>query len=197
MSRPREDTTTLDRAEDQGVTLVYSWEVKPGRQEEFEELTHEIAYIAEGFCGHEGVTWLRPQHGQRVYHGVLRFADQDRLDAWLRLPARQTWLDRVHGVAHQVTEAQQQPTGMETWFSLPQRRVKAPPRWKMTLVTMLGAFPVALAINALITPHATALPVPLKAALFPLIAAPVLTYVIMPGLSRLFRRWLYEERVVR
>ncbi|MFI1735499.1 antibiotic biosynthesis monooxygenase [Streptomyces acidicola] len=193
MSRTREVPTAADRPEDQGVTLVYSWEVEPGREAEFEELTHEIADVAAGFCGHEGIVWLRPHRGQRLYHGVLRFSSQDRLDAWLRLPERRAWLEHMRAVGHQVSHVQRQPTGMETWFSLPQRPVDAPPRWKMTLMTMLGAYPISLAINWLITPHTAALPVPLKALLFPLLIAPLLTYLIMPGVSRLFRRWLYGE----
>ncbi|MER6093729.1 antibiotic biosynthesis monooxygenase [Streptomyces bluensis] len=193
MSRTREVRTATDRPEEHGVTLVYSWEVAPGRQAEFEELIHELTGVAEGFCGHEGVTWLRPRRGQRLYYGVLRFSSPDRLEAWLRLPERNAWLERMRAVGHQVSHVQQQPTGMETWFSLPQRPVNAPPRWKMTLMTMLGAYPMSFVINWLISPHTTALPVPLKALLFPLLISPLLTYLIMPGLSRLFRRWLYGE----
>ncbi|MFJ9588809.1 antibiotic biosynthesis monooxygenase [Streptomyces acidicola] len=197
MSRTREVPTAADRPEDQGVTLVYSWEVEPGREAEFEELTHEIADVAAGFCGHEGIVWLRPHRGQRLYRGVLRFSGQDRLDAWLRLPERRAWLEHMRAVGHQVSHVQRQPTGMETWFSLPQRPVDAPPRWKMTLMTMLGAYPIPRHQLADHPAH-RALPVPLKALLFPLLIAPLLiapllTYLVMPGLSRLFRRWLYGE----
>jgi antibiotic biosynthesis monooxygenase (ABM) superfamily enzyme len=34
----------------------------------------------------------------------------------------------------------------------------------------------------------------MRGAVFPLILVPLLTYVIMPGLSRLPRRWLYPSQ---
>lgn len=47
--------------------------------------------------------------------------------------------------------------------------------------------------NVLLVPRTQTLPVWLRAALFPLVVAPALTYAIMPWLSRLLRRWLYSR----
>jgi antibiotic biosynthesis monooxygenase (ABM) superfamily enzyme len=176
-----------------GVTLVISWAVDPGKEEQFETLTHEIAAHARLFCGHDGVTWLRPPAGRGIYHSVLRFTDEERLTQWVRLPQRQEWLQRVHDIAHEVSASPPQTTGTETWFSLPGQSVKAPPKWKATLVTMLGAYPVAFGINWVLAPQITDWPLPLRALAFPLVAAPLLTFLIMPCLSRLFRNWLYPD----
>jgi antibiotic biosynthesis monooxygenase (ABM) superfamily enzyme len=176
-----------------GVTLVISWAVDPGKEEQFETLTHEIAAHARQFCGHDGVTWLRPPAGRGIYHSVLRFTDEERLTQWVRLPQRQAWLQRVHDIAHEVSAPPPQTTGTETWFSLPDQPVKAPPKWKATLVTMLGAYPVAFGINWLLAPQITTWPLPLRALAFPLVAAPLLTFLIMPRLSRLLRNWLYPD----
>jgi antibiotic biosynthesis monooxygenase (ABM) superfamily enzyme len=177
--------------EPRGVALVISWAVDPGKEAQFESLTHEIASHARQFCGHDGVTWLRPSGGRGIYHSVLRFTDEERLTQWVRLPERQQWLRRVHGIAHEVSESPAQITGTETWFSLPEQPVKAPAKWKATLVTMLGAYPVAFGINWLLSPHLTDWPLPLRALAFPLVAAPLLTFLIMPRLRRLLRNWLY------
>jgi hypothetical protein len=176
-----------------GVTLVISWAVDPGKEEQFERLTHEIASHAREFCGHDGVTWLRPHAGRGLYHSVLRFTSEERLLEWVRLPQRRDWLRRVHGIAREVSASPPLTTGTETWFSLPEQPVKAPPKWKATLVTMLGAYPVAFGINGLISPHITAWPLPVRALAFPVVAAPLLTFLIMPRLSKLFRKWLYPN----
>ncbi|MEV7454165.1 MULTISPECIES: antibiotic biosynthesis monooxygenase [Streptomyces] len=191
--RPASPPPTPAADEPQGVTLVISWAVQRGREEEFEELTHEIAERAREFCGHDGVTWLRPHGSQTVYHSVLRFTDEDRLMEWVQLPERQDWLRRVHEIAHEVSTSPPQTTGTETWFSLPEQPVKAPPKWKATLMTMLGAYPVSLLINWLLSPHLGSWPLPLRALAFPVVAAPLLTFLIMPRLSRLFRNWLYPD----
>lgn len=176
-----------------GITTVVSWAVEPQHAERFEALIDEIGVLAEEFCGHQGVTWLRPDRGEGFYHSVLRFSDEERLLEWTRLPERLAWLHRVHAIAREVREAEPKITGTETWFSLPERPTQAPPKWKATLVTMLGAYPVAFGIGWLIAPQVASWPLPLRAATFPVVAAPLLTFVIMPRLSRLFRRWLYPD----
>lgn len=61
----------------------------------------------------------------------------------------------------------------------------------MVLTTFLGAFPCTLLIQWLVTPRTAAWPLPLRAAVFPVVLLPVLTYLVMPLLSRVLRRWLY------
>ncbi|WP_328995546.1 antibiotic biosynthesis monooxygenase [Kribbella sp. NBC_01245] len=175
------------------MTLVITWEVEDGKEEQFEQLTHEIAAYARTFCGHDGVTWLHPQESGGIYHSVLRFTSEQRLQEWMRLPQRLEWLTKVHKIARELSEAPPQITGTETWFSLPEHRVLPPPKWKTTLVTVLGAFPVSLVLNWLITPNVVTWPLPVRAALFPTLLAPILTFLIMPRLSRAFRRWLYPQ----
>ena len=175
------------------MTTVFTWRIAPGKEEDFEKWAQSGVELAAGFPGHQGVAWLRPQGSNRLYHGVLRFESPERMQEWMDLPERIEWIGRARGIADEVTEHRQQTTGMESWFQLPGTQVKAPPRWKMTLVTALGAYPVALLINMLLVPRAQTLPVGLRAAIFPLLMAPLLTYVIMPWLSRLLRRWLYAD----
>jgi uncharacterized protein len=170
------------------VTVVYTWEVAEGREEDFEEWAHGITAEAARHPGHLGATWLRPEGPERRYHTVVRFTDGDRLNAWLESPERRTWIDRLEGLAR---EERLHTTGMETWFSLPERMVKAPPRWKMGMVTFGGVYPLSLILQTTAVPVAQGWPLPLRALVFPIILVPLLTYVIMPVLSRLLSRWLY------
>ncbi|MFH9011100.1 hypothetical protein ACH4C6_06950 [Streptomyces sp. NPDC017943] len=43
------------------------------------------------------------------------------------------------------------------------------------------------------TPSTAGWPLPLRAVVFPLVLLPVLTYLVMPGLSRVLRQWLYPR----
>ncbi|GAB2871778.1 antibiotic biosynthesis monooxygenase [Streptomyces deserti] len=182
-------TTEVRRGEP--VTTVLTWQVRPGHERQFEEWTRGITECARRFPGNEGVSWLRPEDGHR-YHAVLRWSDPHRLAAWLDSPERAQWHRRIESVATEVSSERQSTTGMETWFSLPGTTVQAPPRWKMVLTTFLGAYPFTLLIQWLVTPRTTDWPLPLRAAVFPLVLLPVLTYLVMPGLSRLLRLWLYR-----
>jgi antibiotic biosynthesis monooxygenase (ABM) superfamily enzyme len=170
------------------VTVVFTWEVAKGREEEFEEWAHGITTEAARYPGHLGATWLRPEGADRRYHTVVRFTDGGRLSRWLESPERDRWMERLDGLAH---EDRAHTTGMETWFSLPDRSVQAPPRWKMALVTFAGVYPLALILQLTAVPATKEWPLPLRALVFPVVLVPLLTYVIMPGLSRLLRDWLY------
>ncbi|MCH5671243.1 antibiotic biosynthesis monooxygenase [Streptomyces gilvus] len=183
-------TTELRRGEP--VTTVLTWQVRPGHEREFEEWTEGVTRCARRFPGNEGVSWLRPEDGHR-YHAVLRWSDPHRLTRWLESAERARWHERIEGVATEVGSERQSTTGLETWFSLPGTTVQSPPRWKMVLTTFLGAYPFTLLVQALVTPRTTAWPLPLRAAVFPLVLLPVLTYLVMPLLSRMVRQWLYRQ----
>jgi|SRR3954469_25104398 antibiotic biosynthesis monooxygenase (ABM) superfamily enzyme len=173
------------------VTSVLTWQVRPGREREFEEWTRGITRCARRFPGNEGVSWLRPEDGHR-YHAVVRFSDAHRLAQWLESDERASWHARIEDIATEVGSERQSTTGMETWFDLPGTTVRSPPRWKMVLTTFLGAYPFTLLIQWLVTPRTAAWPLFLRAAVFPVVLLPVLTYVMMPWLSRLLRLWLYR-----
>ncbi|ANS70037.1 hypothetical protein SLINC_7813 [Streptomyces lincolnensis] len=173
------------------ITTVLTWRVRPGHEREFEKWTRGITRCARQFPGNEGVSWLHPEDGHR-YHSVLRWSDPQRLTAWLESPERADWHKRIEGVATEIGSERQSTTGMETWFALPGTTVQAPPRWKMVLTTFLGAYPFVLLIQWLVTPATAAWPLPLRAAMFPLVLLPALTFVVMPLLSRVLRQWLYR-----
>ncbi|MGP4050668.1 antibiotic biosynthesis monooxygenase [Streptomyces sp. 2A115] len=173
------------------VTTVFTWQVRPGREADFEEWTRGVTDSVSRFPGNRGVSWLRPDRGHR-FHAVLHFTDPQRLTAWLTSPERAEWHARIDGIATEVSSERQSTTGLEGWFRLPGTTVQAPPRWKMVLATFLGAYPLTFLIQWLVTPSTTAWPLPLRAAVFPCVLLPLLTYVIMPTLSRVLRLWLYE-----
>ncbi|MBC7268971.1 MAG: antibiotic biosynthesis monooxygenase [Streptomyces sp.] len=174
------------------VTTVLTWRVRPGRERAFEEWAHGITECAQEFPGNEGVAWLRPENGHR-YHVVLRFSDTHRLTTWLDSEQRAEWHARIEGIATEISSERQSTTGLETWFGLPGTTVRPPPRWKMVLTTFLGAYPFTFLIQWLITPHTQDWPLPLRAAVFPILLLPLLTYLVMPGLSRALRQWLYRS----
>ncbi|MES9538434.1 antibiotic biosynthesis monooxygenase [Actinomadura sp. NPDC000600] len=170
------------------VTSVFTWDVKPGRERDFEEWAEGLHEVATRFPGHRGATWLRAEGSRHRYYTVVNFADQERLDRWLASDERADWIGRVRGIAE---EHRQDTTGMETWFSLPGESVPPPSKLKMIVVTFCAVYPIALLLQAFVTPLTEAWPLPVRALTFPLLVIPVLTLFVMPVLSRAFRRWLY------
>jgi len=174
----------------EAVTVVFTWDVAEGREAEFEQWAHGIETTAAASPGQRGVTWLRPEDGSRRYHAVVGFADAASLRQWMASPGRAEWQERVQGLARSV-EPQVATTGLETWFDVPHLGVRPPARWKMSLTTILGVYPFALLYDGLFAEYFRGWPLPARTAVFPLFLAPLLTYAVMPGLSRLLRKWLY------
>jgi len=66
-----------------------------------------------------------------------------------------------------------------------------PPRYKMVLVTWLGVFFTISILNRLLVPLLSGLPALLKSLMITGLTVILLTYLIMPRLTQLFRKWLY------
>jgi uncharacterized protein len=178
-------------AADDPVTVLYSRRVKPGREADFEAWARGIVAAARQFPGHLGASVLDAP-GSREYHILFSFADRRSLRAWLDSDERRRWLARV-GELLEADRGLQQLTGLETWFKLPGANVPTmtpPPRWKMWLVSLVAVYPMVLAFQALVVPRMARLPLPLRALLFPLVLLTLMTFVVMPMVTRALRRWL-------
>ena len=66
----------------------------------------------------------------------------------------------------------------------------APPRYKLALLTWAGAYAVITLILAVLGPAMVEWPLALRTLLLSAIMAPAMTWVVIPGLTRLFRSWL-------
>ena len=178
-------------AADDPVTVLYSRRVKPGREADFEAWARGIVAAARQFPGHLGASVLDAP-GSREYHILFTFADRRSLRAWLDSDERRRWLARV-GELLEADRGLQQLTGLETWFKLPGANVPTmapPPRWKMWLVSLIAVYPMVLAFQALVVPRMARLPLPLRALVFPLVLLTLMTFVVMPMVTRALRRWL-------
>jgi uncharacterized protein len=172
------------------ITVLFTWEVTPGREDDFEGWLRDINSEAARFPGHQGVTWLRPEGEGHRFYAVLRFSDEPSLRNWTSSPERAAQVKRVEGIAVEA-EPRLSTTGLETWFSLPRRVVRPPARWKMTVVSFIAVYPCVVLFQLLAGPRLETWPLPLRALILPLMLSPLLTYAIMPFLSRVLRNFLY------
>jgi antibiotic biosynthesis monooxygenase (ABM) superfamily enzyme len=173
------------------VTTVVSRAVKPGREPEFERWAHGIIGAASHFPGQLTASVLHDPGG-RDYHVLFQFTDRARLDAWMASEERRRWLDQLEDLIEE-DRGVQQTTGLETWFQLPSSRVatmKPPPRWKMWVVSLIALYPLVLAFLAFAAPHVREWPLLARAALFPFVLLTVMTYGVMPLVTRFAARWL-------
>ena len=153
-----------------------------------------LAYAAQ-HPGYEGMQILRREAAGTVEFTVLaRFASATARAALKASPDYLAWLARLDARAtHPV--AVQELHGLEAWFTVPDTAA-APTRWKMAAITYLGVNLVTTALLPL-APRvlgSTSFPWSNIALNLPVVA--LLTWVVMPLLTRAFRGWLFAPAPV-
>ncbi len=176
------------------VTTTVTRRVKPGHEASYEQFLDGIIAAASGFPGHLGVEVFRPESAAAgEYRTVYRFDNAEHLRAWLDSDEHAAWLEQAepHVIGPMRTSF---VTGLESWFTLPgQPGTPPPPPYKMALLTWITIFPLITGIVVVTGPLLKELPVALRLGITTAIAVPLMTWVVMPRVTMLFRRWLYPQ----
>jgi antibiotic biosynthesis monooxygenase (ABM) superfamily enzyme len=175
------------------VTTTVTRRVKPGHEALYEGFLAGIIAAASAFPGHVGVEIFRPSDASAgEYRTVYRFDTAEHLHAWLDSDEHAAWLERAepHVIGPMRTSF---VTGLESWFTLPGRS-GAPPPYKMALLTWITIFPLITVIVAVTGPLLEGLPLVVRLGITTAIAVPLMTWVVMPRVTRLLHRWLFPEK---
>jgi uncharacterized protein len=177
------------------VTTTVSRRIKPGHEAAYEGFLAGISGAARAFPGYLGVEVFRPAGGQGgEYRTVYRFDSVAHLHAWLDSAEHGAWLARAepHVAGPMRTQVL---TGLEGWFTLPtQPGAPPPPAYKMAIVTWMTIFPLITLVVVASAPLLGRLPLVARLAVTTGVTVPLMTWVVMPRVTRLLHRWLYPDR---
>lgn len=178
------------------VTLVFTVTAKNGKEKELEKWAHIMTKEAIKFEGNLGGNWIKPSGKSREYTVIYKFVDTKDSHKWENSAVRKRLLKKAEPLIEEHRPHRlQEVTGLETWFTLPGRvTIMPPPRWKMVIATMIGIYPIGLVYQAYFVPYMKVIPLILRPIALSLLLTPVLTYLIMPRLTKLLRSWLYPEK---
>jgi uncharacterized protein len=155
---------------------------------------------AHGLAGYLGVVTQRPAaSGPREYVSAIRFTSLDSLRAFETSALRTRYLAEVADIV-EADAVWQRLTGLEFWFTPPPGTVvPQPSRPRMALLMIAVVFSLVLSIGTLVNTAAALLPVPVP---YPLrllatitIEVLLMTYWLMPQLTRRLAWWIYPTRV--
>jgi antibiotic biosynthesis monooxygenase (ABM) superfamily enzyme len=180
------------------VTTTVTRRVKPGHEPFYESFLEGIIADAARFPGHLGVEVFRPAAASTgEYRVVYRFDTSEHLDAWLQSDERAAWLERAE--PHVVGPMRMQVlTGLETWFTLPDLPgIPPPPPYKMALLTWVTIFPLITIVVIVLEPLLERLALVPRLAVTTAVTVPIMTWLVMPRVTRLLRGWLYPDGLER
>jgi antibiotic biosynthesis monooxygenase (ABM) superfamily enzyme len=176
------------------VTTTVTRRIKAGHEAAYEGFLAGITSAARAFPGYLGVEVFRPTPGgDDEYRTIYRFDSLAHLQAWLDSPERASWLERAepHVAGPMRTQVL---TGLESWFTLPsQPGAPPPPPYKMALVTWATIFPLITLVVVATAPLLGPLPLVARLAVTTAVTVPLMTWVVMPRMTRLLHRWLYPD----
>ena len=139
-------TTTMDNRGQHGMhdskefTEVINRNIKVGHEKDYYEWLRRYMKLESEVPGYLGTTIIAPGgNSSSVRYIINRFSDKSSLDAWEKSEVARKLIEEAN-----TCSTYERKTGLETWFTLPNlKTITAPPRWKMAIVTFIGAYCVS------------------------------------------------------
>ena len=180
----------------QSVTVLITRRPRKSSQKEFEQALSETIDAALEFPGHLGVTVLKPQRDSNDYQIIVKFASDADYQRWCNSNEAAHWF-RILNRLEEKPPNLEIMTGLETWFAVNSsvsRPMIPPPRYKMAIVTWIAIFALIIIINLLFGNFLASLPMLLRSLVLTVGLVGLMTYLVMPRMTRLFSWWLYPKR---
>jgi uncharacterized protein len=182
------------------ITLVISEVVEPNLIEEYEAWSKGINQSAQQFEGFLGVDIIRPRdHQYPEYVVIVKFENYSHYKKWLTSPVYKQWMQRSQEFISTRSQ-QHQPNGLELWFTLPKSKSGnpvEPPYYKQVIIGVITVYPLILLSNLLLDPFLQGLPPLLSLLISVIFVSALLSYPVMPYLTKILAFWLYPSKPKR
>ncbi|MEZ4404911.1 MAG: antibiotic biosynthesis monooxygenase [Polyangiales bacterium] len=187
-------STSHDR---EPVTVVVTRRVRPGHEADYESWLDRLIEGASTMSGYVGARVQRPGAGEPpVYTSVFRFESVESLRAFEESDLRRRALSEVTRFV-EADAVWSRLTGLELWFTPPPGTVvPQPSRFRMALVMIAVVYGLVLSLGKLVGAVMASAPFALRLLVTLVIEVFLMTYVIMPRLTRWLARWIYPKRDV-
>jgi antibiotic biosynthesis monooxygenase (ABM) superfamily enzyme len=194
------------------ITVAIERRIDPTRTPEATSWMQAGTDLATAFPGFLGSGWVRAGESSDLWYMLYRFRDIATLEAWESSSQRGWWLDSGRAFADEVRVERR--TGIEGWFDaslathvdsrttanplatgpIQQPIPSAPPRWKQAVVIWVGFFPTNLLAMWLLgfVPGFADLALVLRVLITTVLLTPIMTYAVLPWVTRLLRPWLHR-----
>jgi uncharacterized protein len=178
------------------VTVVVTRQVRTGREAAYEAWLRRLIDQAATLPGYQGTNVQRPSaSGPRQYTSVFRFESVAALRNFETSEIRARALAEVVPLV-ESDAVWRTMSGLEFWFSPPAGTVvPQPSRWRMALVMIAVVYGLVLSIGSAVALLVGTLPMPARLLITITIEVFLMTYVIMPRLTKALARWIYPSTI--
>ncbi|OLS21735.1 MAG: hypothetical protein HeimC2_32390 [Candidatus Heimdallarchaeota archaeon LC_2] len=175
------------------ITTIFTRIVKPDKIKEFEDWITEVSEALSNFKGYLGLDIIRPiREIQPEYVLILKFANYENVKQWMGSEVRKGLVQQ--SMVFTIGDIQiEQKQGLEYWFEITTRQqfTDRPARYKMTILTVFALYPLIFVSNLTLVPAMSFIISPIVLLINLSIIVSLMTYVVMPRVTMLFRSWLF------
>lgn len=174
------------------TTVVLSRRIRAGHEQAFADWLKGFDQAMAGFPGFMKGEVIPPVEGaQPEWVFVYTFDSGVNLRNWLESDTRHQWLAKAEPYVESQGPAQL-ISGLEQLFGLvPPSVAPPPPVWKVACSVMMGLLPLTYLNMAVIGPAIKNWPLLPRGLFSATLMVVLMTWVVMPAVTRLLKPWLY------
>jgi antibiotic biosynthesis monooxygenase (ABM) superfamily enzyme len=173
------------------IHMAITRQIRPGCEAEFQLALQKFFMASFAHSGVQGASMIVPLPGSTSSEfGILRtFANEEERDAFYRSPMFKEWEEQIKPLT-EGEPIRRQLTGLEAWF---RSSNNPPPLWKMGIATYLGVVPVIMFLSLTLGRWIQNWNFVLNNIVFNAFVVVLLTWVVMPLITRALHGWLNSE----
>ena len=176
------------------VTSIISVVVRPEAMKRHERWIERINADARRAPGFFSVDIIKPRDNtQPEYVVVLKFDSYESLKNWQSSEGcKRLSREAEDHIVHLSDD--QRGIGMEMWFTRPDNTVHypTPAYYKQVLVALLAVYPLSTLVGMVLRPWIETLPMALQSLIVIAVMCALMTWPVMPYMTRWMQEWLYH-----
>jgi antibiotic biosynthesis monooxygenase (ABM) superfamily enzyme len=174
-------------------TLIVKRLIKPGYEKDYERNLSELIAHSEKMDGYMGINVTRPENkSYPLYVFSAKFDTETNLQNFKESDYRKAWLKELYGITQEPIH-ERTINKHDWWFALPGAHIDIP-QYKMVIVTTIAAYPVVLGLNFINGPSQDIAMLGIKTFIVVIITISVISYITMPIMLSLLKKWLYVPK---
>ena len=176
------------------VTLAVTDHVPTDAKVRYEALVAELHKLFETQGGFLSVDTVRHNREHQVEYTILsRWSDEAAVTQWRKNHTIREKLSEIEAITGGPAQ-HVQAVGLGMWVDHAEGLASGlPPAWKRIAMSVVAVYPMLLLLMALSAPIVGALPQALQVLIIVIVLSALLTWPIMPWLSKLLRPWLMAK----
>lgn len=176
-------------------TAAVARRIRKGCERDYEQWLENVIVTLHGVSGYDGLTVVTsPDPRGSVKTMLIRFQSTAALADWESSSQRHALAEEADRFS---THEYQTAPGIETFFAVPGvPAAPIPPRWKMCVLTIPTVYVLVnlvLLFFSRLIPGMAGWSLALRLLPVTSVMTILLTYVCLPGLSKLFAPWLFSQ----